>query len=53
MCAYTQSAGLVAIHPVAEMPEDEQFRSAWLLRHEAFPRLDCSPDSAFSDKTDE
>ena len=47
---FTQSAGLVAIHPVAEAPEDEQFHSAWLLGHEAFPGFDCDPDAIFSEE---
>jgi hypothetical protein len=48
-----QSAGLVAIHPVAEALKDEYSYFAWLLRHEAFLRFDYDPDSVFSEKTDE
>ena len=50
---FTQPAGLFAIRPVAEAPKDECSHSAWLLRHEAFPRFDYDPDSVFSEKTGE
>ena len=48
-----QSAGLVAIHPVAEALKDEYSYFAWLLRHEAFLRFNYDPDSVFSKKTNE
>jgi len=50
---FTQSAGLVAIHPIAEALKDEYFYFAWMLRHEAFLRFDYDPDTVFSEKTDE
>ena len=45
---FTKSAGLVAIHPVAEAPGGECFYFAWLLRHEAFLRFGYDPDAALS-----
>lgn len=53
MRAHTQSAGLVAIHPIAEALKDEYFYFARLLRHEAFLRFNYDPDVIFSEKTDE
>jgi len=50
---FTQSAGLVAIHPVAEALKDEYFYFAWLLRYEAFLRFGYDPDAVFSEKTGE
>lgn len=45
---FTQSAGLVAIHPIAEALAEEYFYFAWLLRHECFSRFDYDPDMVFS-----
>lgn len=50
---FTQAAGLVAIHPIAEALKDEHFYFAWLLRHEAFQRFGYDPDSVFSEKVDQ
>jgi len=50
---FTQSAGLVAIHPIAEALKDEYFYFAWLLRHEAFLRFNYDPDMVFCKKIDE
>jgi hypothetical protein len=50
---FTQSAGLVAIHPVAEALSDEYFYFAWLLRYESLLRFDYDPDMVFCSKTDE
>jgi hypothetical protein len=50
---FTQSAGLVAIHPIAEALKDEYFYFAWLLRHEAFLRFGYDPDAVFSEKAGE
>jgi hypothetical protein len=50
---FTQSAGLVAIHPIAEALKDEYFHFALLLRHEAFLRFNYDPDAVFSQKIDE
>ena len=50
---FTQSAGLVAIHPIAEALADEYFYFAWLLRHESFLRFNYDPDMVFCKKIDE
>ena len=50
---FTQAAGLVAIHPVAEALKDEYFYVAWRLRHEAFQRFGYDPDGVFCEETDE
>jgi len=50
---FTQSAGLVATHPVAEALVDEHFYFAWLLRHESFLRFNYDPDLVFCKKIDE
>ena len=50
---FTQAAGLVAIHPIAEALKDEYFCFAWLLRREAFVRFDYDPDGVSSKSTDE
>jgi hypothetical protein len=50
---FTQSAGLVVVHPIAEAPEDECFHFAWLLRYEALLRFGCDPDAALSERTGE
>ncbi len=50
---FTQSSGLVAVHPIAGALKDEYFYFAWLLRHEAFLKFNYDPDTVFSKKTDE
>ena len=50
---FTQSAELVAIHPIAEAITDEYFYFAWLLRHESFLRFNYDPNRVFYKKTDE
>lgn len=50
---FTQSAGLIAIHPIAEALRDEYFFFAWILRHEAFQRFNYDPDEVFCEKIDE
>jgi len=50
---FTQAAGLVAIHPVAEVLKDEYSHFAWLLRREARRRFGYDPDGIFSEKIDE
>ena len=47
---FTESAGLVAIHPIAEALADEYFYFAWQLRWEAYKRFGYDPDSIFSKK---
>lgn len=41
---FTQSAGLVAIHPIAHALADEYFYLVWLLRQESFLRFGYDPD---------
>ena len=50
---FTQSAGLVAINPVAEALTNEYFYFAWLLRHESFLRFNYDPDMVFCKKIDD
>jgi hypothetical protein len=48
-CAhFTQSAGLVAVHPVADAMVDEFPFFAWLLRAHAFRRFGYDPDGVFA-----
>ena len=50
---FTQSAGLIATHPVADALSDEYPFFAWLLRVESLRRFGYDPDSVFSDAQDE
>jgi hypothetical protein len=50
---FTQSAGLVSAHPIAEALADEYFYFAWLIRFESFKRFNYDPDSVFCSKTNE
>jgi hypothetical protein len=50
---FTQSAGLVAIHPIAHQIAGEYGLFAWRLRAEAFLRFGYDPDGAFSAAQDE
>jgi len=50
---FTQSAGLVAIHPVADALADEFAIFAWRLRAESFVRFGYDPEGAFTGKLDE
>jgi len=45
---FTQSAGLAAIHPIADALADEFAVFAWRLRAEAFLRFGYDPDGVFS-----
>lgn len=45
---FTQSAGLVALHPLADGLAGDCRYFAWLLRHEAFVRFDYDPDKVFA-----
>ncbi|ROH89113.1 hypothetical protein ED208_11935 [Stagnimonas aquatica] len=45
---FTHSAGLVAVHPLADALADEVPYFAWLLRLEAFRRFRFDPDHVFS-----
>lgn len=44
---FTQSAGLVAIHPLADACADEYSWFAWKLRYESFGRFGYNPDGIF------
>ncbi len=44
----TQSAGLVAVHPIADQMCDEYPCFSWLLRAMAFQKFDYDPDGVFS-----
>jgi len=44
---FTEAAGLVAIHPLADGLATESSYFAWLLRHEAFVRFRFDPDNVF------
>ncbi len=50
---FTQSAGLVAVHSIADALCDEFYYFAWLLRHEAFKRFGYDPDKVFSSEIDD
>ena len=45
---FSNSAGLVAVHPVADALADEVAYFAWLLQKEAFERFKFDPDSVFA-----
>lgn len=49
---FTQSAGLVAVHPIADALSDEFPSFAWLLRAKAYLRFGYDPDQAFSSQVD-
>ncbi len=46
-CLFTEAAGLVAVHPIADALADEVPWFAWLLRREAFERFGFDPDRVF------
>lgn len=50
---FTQSAGLIAAHPVADALVDEFPFFAWLLRANSFARFGYDPDKVFSENVDE
>ena len=50
---FTQSAGLVAAHPLADALADEFEIFAWRLRAESFKRFGYDPEGAFTDSPDE
>jgi hypothetical protein len=45
---FTEAAGLVAIHPLADGMASETPYFAWLLRREAFLRFGFDPEFVFS-----
>jgi len=48
-----QSAGVVAVHPVADALVDEFPLFTWLLWARAYQKFGYDPDGAFSQKRDE
>lgn len=50
---FTQSAGLVAAHPIADVMCDEFPEFAWFLRAQSFRRFGYDPDGAFAASIDE
>ncbi len=44
---FTESAGLVALHPIADAIADEYSNFAWYLREKAFKRFGFDPDNVF------
>jgi hypothetical protein len=44
---FTEAAGLVAVHPIADALAEELAYFAWLLRYEAFCRFEFDPDRIF------
>jgi hypothetical protein len=49
---FTQSAGLVAVHPITDALCDESPALTWLLRAKAFDRFGYDPDGVFSSNRD-
>lgn len=49
---FTQSAGVIATHPVADALSDEYPFFSWLLRFEGFRRFGYDPDGVFSSAQD-
>jgi hypothetical protein len=45
---FTQAAGLVALHPIADAAADEFSDFAWWLRRQAFDRFGFDPDGVFT-----
>jgi hypothetical protein len=50
---FTQSAGLIAIHPIADALADEFAAFAWRLRGESFVRFGYDPEGAFTRTPDD
>ncbi len=50
---FTQSAGLIAVHPIADSMCDEFPLLTWYLRAEAFRRFGYDPDGVFGPKHNE
>lgn len=50
---FTQSAGLIAVHPIADAMADEFPFFAWLLRAESYNRFGYDPDGVFSKAQDQ
>lgn len=50
---FTQSAGLVAVHPIADAIADEFAAFAWLLRATAWKKFHYDPDGVFTNERNE
>lgn len=48
---FTEAAGLVALHPIANALADEFSEFAWWLREGAFKRFGFDPDHVFEEQT--
>lgn len=46
---FTEAAGLVALHPLADAMADEFAEFAWWLRREAYDRFGFDPDGVFGE----
>ncbi|MEW6408193.1 MAG: hypothetical protein AB1465_05910 [Patescibacteria group bacterium] len=49
---FTQAAGLVALHPLADALADECPAFTWFLRYKVYEKFGYDPDQAFSEKID-
>jgi len=47
---FTEAAGLVALHPLADAMADEFADFAWWLRREAYDRFGFDPDGVFGER---
>lgn len=47
---FTQAAGLVALHPLADALADESAAFTWFLRFKAHEKFGYNPDQAFTEK---
>jgi hypothetical protein len=47
---FSEAAGLVAIHPIADAMADEFAYFSWLLRFEAYRRFEFDPDGVFTER---
>jgi len=50
---FTQAAGLVALHPLADALADESPAFTWVLRYKAYEKFGYDPDQVFSEKINE
>ncbi len=50
---FTQSAGLIAVHPILDALCDESPAITWFLRYASWDKFGYDPDGVFSDKIDE
>ena len=50
---FTQAAGLVALHPLADALADESPAFSWFLRFKSYEKFGYDPDCVFSEKINE